>query len=237
MSALHSQTGCSTTNEAASSNNHSSAVSAVTVDAAAKIRLAPLLVNQSNQNGTTSRTQAQPQSPSHALPLPMAHVLTLNLAGTSNSASPKHAAPPTPFALASHPSDPSPAHGWAHTDVVATSGGSFSTAAGGDKHALPGRWSKGEDASPRALLLPPAAHPHISPKQSKSRASLLIPAAAAPPPATALAPPSLPPPLMEEVERMLAAAGASWTFDPFALADATRGHPLSTLAYYLIVKV
>lgn len=40
-------------------------------------------------------------------------------------------------------------------------------------------------------------------------------------------------PLMEEVERLLAAAATSWTFDAFALDEATCGHPLSTLAYYL----
>lgn len=48
--------------------------------------------------------------------------------------------------------------------------------------------------------------------------------------------PPPPPPVLEDVERLLAAASTSWTFDSFALADATRGHPLSTLAYYLIVQ-
>lgn len=39
--------------------------------------------------------------------------------------------------------------------------------------------------------------------------------------------------IMEEVERLLGAAVSGWTFDMFALADATLGHPVSTLAYYL----
>ncbi|GFR48408.1 hypothetical protein Agub_g10302 [Astrephomene gubernaculifera] len=46
-----------------------------------------------------------------------------------------------------------------------------------------------------------------------------------------LAPP--PPPVIEEVERVLADAD-SWQFDMWRLRDATNGHPLSALGYYLI---
>lgn len=37
-----------------------------------------------------------------------------------------------------------------------------------------------------------------------------------------------------QVEQLLAAASSSWDMDPFALSIATQGHPLSTLAYYLV---
>lgn len=37
-----------------------------------------------------------------------------------------------------------------------------------------------------------------------------------------------------QVERLLAKAADSWHFDAFELSTATCGHPLSTLAFYLI---
>jgi hypothetical protein len=44
------------------------------------------------------------------------------------------------------------------------------------------------------------------------------------------------PPAMETVEQLLAEAESSWTFNSFALAEATQGHPLSTLAFYLFSR-
>lgn len=49
---------------------------------------------------------------------------------------------------------------------------------------------------------------------------------------------STPPPqplLMDKLEQQLALAN-EWQFDAFALAEASGGHPLSTLAYYLFMK-
>ena len=40
-------------------------------------------------------------------------------------------------------------------------------------------------------------------------------------------------PMLDEVEQLLAQAAQSWSFDSFKLAEATVGHPLSTLAYFL----
>ncbi|KAG2436172.1 hypothetical protein HYH02_011675 [Chlamydomonas schloesseri] len=42
-----------------------------------------------------------------------------------------------------------------------------------------------------------------------------------------------PPPVIEEVERLLAGADA-WTYDTWKLAEATQGHALSALAFYLM---
>ena len=41
-------------------------------------------------------------------------------------------------------------------------------------------------------------------------------------------------PLYTQVELLLMDAACSWTFDSFALAEATLGHPLSTLGFYLM---
>ncbi|KAG2436688.1 hypothetical protein HXX76_006216 [Chlamydomonas incerta] len=46
-------------------------------------------------------------------------------------------------------------------------------------------------------------------------------------------PPGPPPPVIEEVERLLADAD-SWTFDTWRLAEATQGHALSAMAFYLM---
>lgn len=48
-----------------------------------------------------------------------------------------------------------------------------------------------------------------------------------------LPPPEMPP--IEMVEQVLQSAN-EWQFDAFALAEATKGHPLSTLAYFLFSK-
>ncbi|KAI8469134.1 MAG: hypothetical protein J3K34DRAFT_386003 [Monoraphidium minutum] len=50
--------------------------------------------------------------------------------------------------------------------------------------------------------------------------------------ASAAGPPAA---VLERVERLLAASG-DWQFDAFALAEATQGHPLSTLAFYMFQR-
>ncbi|PNW86010.1 hypothetical protein CHLRE_03g204689v5 [Chlamydomonas reinhardtii] len=54
-----------------------------------------------------------------------------------------------------------------------------------------------------------------------------------PPPASL--PPGPPPPVIEEVERLLGDAD-SWAFDTWRLAEATQGHALSALAFYLMYR-
>ncbi|KAG2496426.1 hypothetical protein HYH03_005650 [Edaphochlamys debaryana] len=68
---------------------------------------------------------------------------------------------------------------------------------------------------------------------SESRLHALLPGDMAP---SLLAPP--PPALVDEVETLLATAAAPgcWQFDMFALADASGGHALSALGFYLCVK-
>ncbi|KAJ9518779.1 hypothetical protein QJQ45_026059, partial [Haematococcus lacustris] len=45
---------------------------------------------------------------------------------------------------------------------------------------------------------------------------------------------AMPPPVVEELHSLLEAAYSSWTYDSFALAAASQGHPLSALLYFLL---
>ncbi|KAG2493194.1 hypothetical protein HYH03_008614 [Edaphochlamys debaryana] len=68
---------------------------------------------------------------------------------------------------------------------------------------------------------------------SPSGASVGPPSARDPSQSQAQAHVTVPPPVIEEVERLLASAD-HWQFDTWRLAEATQGHPLSCLGFFLL---
>lgn len=70
---------------------------------------------------------------------------------------------------------------------------------------------------------------------SRSKQNVLLPPPASRSPA-AVAVVAVPRPLVESAEALLACSESSWQFDSFELAEATCGHPLSVLGFFLLQR-